>query len=269
MQGVLSFLKVAILDRHLASSNCKSFSFPSLAILSLVTICLGVMGGGMELEEELLVFGLGSSDKNVAVSRLAKASEHAQRISVPRGLRHLTILSCRGGELSSLGWRADDRAAPVSLDPCIGLGTGSRFHFQGNAELELRGAQRGALERAAYALVDKAFGVNGQEYAANFEAPIETLQSRASRIVWTSEWDASAAAFPSPILLSSSKSGRNEHAHSTLDDSQLDNGWLYTRNSQVHKCVRVYIYYMTCIRTLKTILHRILHTAYSYTYTRW
>jgi hypothetical protein len=235
MQGVLSFLKIAILDRH---------SFPSLALLSLVTICLGVMGGGMELEEELLVFGLGSSDKNVAVSRLVKASEHAQRISVPRGLRHLTILSCRGGELSSLGWRADDRAAPVSLDPCIGLGTGSRFHFQGNAELELRGAQRGALERAAYALVDKAFGVNGQEYAANFEAPIETLQSRASRIVWTSEWDASAAAFPSPILLSSSKSGRNERAHSTLDDSQLDNGWLYTRNSQVPKCVRVYIYYI-------------------------
>ncbi len=39
----------------------------------------------------------------MAVARLAAEAADAKRLIVPRGLRKLTILSCRGGDESALG----------------------------------------------------------------------------------------------------------------------------------------------------------------------
>ena len=82
------------------------------------------------------------------------------------------------------GWEPSDRAAPVSLDPCIGAGAGSRLHFRGTSELEPRGGRRGELERIAYEMVATAVGRS--EQADGGRVPLDVLQGEASRIVWTS-----------------------------------------------------------------------------------
>jgi hypothetical protein len=128
--------------------------------------------------------------------------------------------------MSTLGWRADDRAAPVSLDPCIGAGTGSRLHFRGTSALESRGA--GDLERAAYDLVSESIGWDEHVHAADaMGPPLEVLQATASRVVWTSGWDKAAAALPKPVLLNAAKHSRSEAG------GDRHNGWLFSRDAHV------------------------------------
>ena len=147
---------------------------------------------------------------------------------MPRGLRELTILSCLGDPSSTLGWRADDRAPPVALDPCIGAGAGSRLHFHGTSELDARGG--GDLERAAYDLVIKAIGRGEHAHAASAGGgvPLEIAEATASRIAWTSGWDKAAAALPKPVLLDAAK----QHSAGTEGEGG-HNGWLFSRDAHV------------------------------------
>ena len=96
-----------------------------------------------------------------------------------------------------------DGAAPVTLDPCIGLGPGSRLHVQGSPHLSAS-MEGGELERAVSALLRDAlgsgFGVRRSE---------QVLNSTMGRMAWTSGWDLASAALPNPISLAGATADRD------------------------------------------------------------
>jgi len=81
---------------------------------------------------------------------------------------------------------ADGRPLPVALDPCAGIGVGTRLHFLGTRHVDAPGNQRGDLERAAYEFVDKALGDRGEPAGQNKQTgiPLHVLQTQDSRITW-------------------------------------------------------------------------------------
>lgn len=126
---------------------------------------------------------------------------------------------------------SDGQPLPVGLDPCVGLGVGTRLHFVGTPRIDSQGNQGGNLERAAYELVDRAIGEGEELNIPNERSgmPLHILETRSSRIAWTSEWDAAVAAFPKPILLDAARS--SDTGGEDVEVSR--NGWLYSRDAHM------------------------------------
>ena len=128
---------------------------------------------------------------------------------------------------------AEGRPVPIALDPCAGLGVGTRLHFLGTRSIDSPGNQGGDLERAAYDLVDRAIGDGGDEVKTPGErsgVPLGVLEAENSRIAWTSEWDTAGVAFPKPLMLAIDTARSSAEG---VGGGATSNGWLYVRDARM------------------------------------
>ena len=111
-----------------------------------------------------------------------------------------------------------DGAAPVTLDPCIGLGPGSRLHVQGAPHLSAS-TEGGELARAVSSLLRDALGSG-----FDMRRSEQVLNSTLGRMAWTSGWDLASAALPNPISLAGATADRDGAG----EGGGRENGWLHS-----------------------------------------